>query len=490
MKQQEFFSSRWALIIATIGIAVGTGNIWRFSRIVAQNGGGSFLIPWVIFLLIWSVPLIIAEFAIGKSARMGPVGAMAKTAGRKFGWMGAFIVFVSTAIMFYYSVVTGWCLRYFFSSVSGNLFKVDDYQVYWNNFANGYEPLLFHFIAISFVAFVVLRGVAKGIEKVTKFLVPSLLIILFILFIRAITLPNAIEGIKYFFTPDINIILDHKVWLNALTQNAWDTGAGWGLILVYAVYMRKKEDIPLNAALIGFGNNAISIIAGITIFSTVFALSSVDAMTQVSQSGPANTGLTFIYLPLLFSKMTGSDTINLFFASIFFLALFFAAFTSLISMIELSTRTMIDFGLKRKRAVGIIVVIGFMLGIPSALNLNVLANQDWVWGVGLILSGAFIAFAVKQYGIDKFRTELINGYGSDIKIGKWYNYIIGILIPIQVVVLILWWLISSVSWDPEWWNPFHVENAGTAIFQWAIVLVFFIAFNKYIVAKTLNSNLE
>ena len=160
-----------------------------------------------------------------------------------------------------------------------------------------------------------LRGVTKGIETVTKFLVPSLLIILFILFVRAITLPNAIEGIKYFFTPDINVILDHKVWLNALTQNAWDTGAGWGLILVYAVYMRKKEDIPLNAALIGFGNNAISIIAGITIFSTVFALSSVDAMTQVSQSGPANTGLTFIYLPLLFSKMTGSDTINIFFTA-------------------------------------------------------------------------------------------------------------------------------------------------------------------------------
>ena len=108
-----------------------------------------------------------------------------------------------------------------------------------------------------------LRGVTKGIETVTKFLVPSLLIILFILFVRAITLPNAIEGIKYFFTPDINIILDHKVWLNALTQNAWDTGAGWGMILVYAVDMRKKEDIQLNAELIAFGNNAMYIIAGI-----------------------------------------------------------------------------------------------------------------------------------------------------------------------------------------------------------------------------------
>jgi len=486
VKQQEFFSSRWALIIATVGIAVGTGNIWRFPRIVAQNGGGSFLIPWVIFLLIWSVPLIIAEFGIGKSARLGPIGSFVKTAGSRYAWMGAFVVFVSTAIMFYYSVVTGWCLRYFISAISGDLFRVDDYLGYWNNFASSYEPLLFHFIAISFVAYIVLRGVKNGIEKVTKILVPSLLIILLILFFRAITLPNAIEGIKYFFTPDWDVVLDSKVWLNALTQNAWDTGAGWGLILTYAIYMRKKEDIPLNAALVGFGNNAISIIAGITIFSTVFALSSVDAMNQVAQSGPANTGLTFIYLPILFNQISGSGVVNLFFASIFFLALFFAAVTSLMSMVELSTRTLIDFGLNRKRAIGIITVTGFLLGIPSALDITFLANQDWVWGVGLILSGAFIAFAIRRYGIDKFRTEVINGLGSDIKIGKWYNFIIGILIPIQVVVLVSWWLISSVSWDPEWWNPFHTENVGTAIFQWAIVLIFFISLNKFFVRKMLS----
>lgn len=481
--EQEFFSSRWSLIIATIGIAVGTGNIWRFSRIVAQNGGGSFLIPWVIFLLIWSVPLIIAEFAIGKSTRMGPVGALSKTAGSKFGWMGAWIVFVSTAIMFYYSVVTGWCIRYFFSAASGNLFNISDHLSYWNEFSTSYQPLLFHFFAIFFAGFVILKGVTKGIERVTKILVPSLLIILLILFFRAITLPNAIEGIKYFFTPDINVILDYKVWLNALTQNAWDTGAGWGLIMAYAIYMRKKEDISLNAALIGFGNNSVSLIAGITIFSTVFALSSVDAMQQVSQSGPANTGLTFIYLPILFTKLSQSNFVNTFFATLFFLALFFAAFTSLISMVELSTRTLIDFGLKRKKAIIIIASMGFLLGIPSALDLSILANQDWVWGVGLILSGAFISFSIIKYGVDKFRTEIINGFGSDVKIGKWYNFVIGILVPIQVIVLISWWLISSIGWDAEWWNPFHAENFGTVIFQWTIILLIFLLMNKYMINK-------
>ncbi|MDH3267284.1 MAG: sodium-dependent transporter [Ignavibacteria bacterium] len=487
--KQEFFSSRWALIIATIGIAVGTGNIWRFSRIVAQNGGGSFLIPWVIFLLIWSVPLIIAEFAIGKTSRMGPVGAIAKTAGNKFSWMGAWIVFVSTAIMFYYSVVTGWCIRYFFSATSGNLFNTSEHLTYWNEFASSYQPVLFHFIAMFLVALVVTRGITKGIERVTKLLVPSLLVILLILFVRAITLPNAIEGIKYFFTPDINVILDYKVWLNALTQNAWDTGAGWGLILTYAIYMKKKEDISLNAALIGFGNNSVSLIAGITIFSTVFALSSVDAMQQVSQSGPANTGLTFIYLPVLFTKLSESILINTLFASLFFLALFFAAFTSLISMVELSTRTLIDFGINRKKAIVIIASMGFLLGIPSALDMNFLANQDWVWGVGLILSGAFISFSIIRYGVDKFRTEIINGYGSDVKIGKWYNFAIGILVPIQVIVLISWWLISSIGWDAEWWNPFHVENFGTVIFQWILVLSVFILINKLLIKHTLKNSL-
>ncbi len=488
--KQEFFSSRWSLIIATIGIAVGTGNIWRFSRVVAQNGGGSFLIPWVIFLLIWSVPLIIAEFAIGKSARLGPIGAIAKTAGKPFAWMGAFIVLVSTGIMFYYSVVTGWCLRYFLSAVSGDLFNTSDHLAYWNEFSSGVQPVIYHFISMFVVAFIIYRGITKGIERVTKFLVPSLLIILLILFFRAITLPNSFEGIKYFFTPDLNIILDYKVWLNALTQNAWDTGAGWGLILTYAIYMRKKEDISLNATLIGFGNNSVSLIAGITIFSTVFALSSVDAMSQVTQSGPANTGLTFIYLPLLFSKISSNNAVNIFFASIFFLALFFAAVTSLISMVELATRTLIDFGVVRRRAIIFVALLGFVLGLPSALDINVLLNQDWVWGVGLILSGAFISFSIIKFGVDKFRTEIVNGYGSDIKIGKWYNYTISYLIPVQVAVLILWWLISSVSWDPEWWNPFHAENAGTCLAQWGIVILIFILLNKKMSTKIFNTDEE
>lgn len=481
MKQNEFFTSRWGLILSTLGIAVGTGNIWRFSRIVAQNGGGSFLIPWVIFLLIWSVPLIIAEFAIGKFTRKAPIGAIAKTAKEKFAWMGAFIAFVSTAIMFYYSVVTGWCIRYLISSLSGSLLLTSNHLQYWDNFSSSYDPTFFHLIAMLISSFVVYRGIVDGIEKISRILVTSLILILILLFLRAITLPNAIEGLKYFFTPKSEYVFNYKVWLNALTQNAWDTGAGWGLILTYATYMKKKEDIALNAALIGFGNNSISLLAGMIIFSTAFALSSSDALTQISQSGPANTGLTFIYLPLLFSKMSNSIVINSIFASLFFMALSFAALTSLISMIELAARTLIDFGMERKKASITVGFFGFVLGIPSALNIQFLINQDWVWGIGLIISGAFISFAVNKFGVDKFRTEIINGIGSDLKVGKWYNFIMKFIVPLLAVSLLSWWLISSTTWDKEWWNPFHSENLGTCLFQWLIVISFFILFNKLLI---------
>ncbi|MCX7798328.1 MAG: sodium-dependent transporter [Melioribacter sp.] len=478
MKQSEFFTSRLGLVLSVLGIAVGTGNIWRFSRVVAQNGGGSFLIPWVIFLIVWSIPLIIAEFAIGKFLRKAPLGAISIMTGKRFAWMGAFITFVSIAIMFYYSVITGWCLKYLIASLTGELFKIENNILYWENFSSSFQPLIFHLIAILISAYVVYNGIINGIEKVSKILVSSLVVFLFILFIRAITLPNAIVGLKYFFTPKIEYLTDIKVWLSALTQNAWDTGAGWGLILTYATYMKKHEDVTLNASLIGFGNNSISLLAGMIIFSTVFALSSDDAIKLITQSGPANTGLTFIVLPTLFSRMFESFLLNVIFASLFFLSLFFAALTSLLSMVELAVKTLIDFGIKRPKATVYIAIIGFVMGIPSALNLDFLINQDWVWGIGLILSGAFISFAVNKFNVELFRKQLINEQSSSFKVGKWYNFIMKYFVPFLAIFLLIWWLISSTTWDKNWWNPFHRENIGTCIFQWGTIILIFSIFSK------------
>ena len=489
-EKKEFFTSRWGMILSVIGIAVGTGNIWRFSRIVAQNGGGSFLIPWVIFLFLWSIPLIIAEFAIGKYTRYGNIGSIAKIAGQKFAWMGAFVGFVATAIMFYYSVVAGWCIKYLTQSVSGTLVTTQDHMGLWTSFTGGYEPILFHFIAMAVGAFVIYRGVVGGIERTNRILIPSLLIILLILAIRAVTLPGAWEGIAYLFTPNLDTLLDYRVWLAALTQNAWDTGAGWGLILTYACYARQKEDIALNASITAFGNNSVSLLAGITIFSTVFALSPGEGIKElISGQGSTNTGLAFIFLPQLFEKLPGGVMVQGFFSTIFFLGLTFAAITSLISMIELAVKTFVDMGLERKRALVFVAVLGFLLGIPSAISMTFFENQDFVWGIALMISGGFISFAIIKHGADRFRREAVNGEGSDIQIGRWYNVVITWIIPLQVVVLIGWWFYLSISsFDTEgWWNPLNTYSVGTCVMQWGAIMAVFILLNKLMVRRTLRT---
>lgn len=487
--KEETFSSRWALVVSILGIAVGTGNIWRFSRIVAQNGGGSFLIPWIIFLLIWSVPLIIIEFTIGKFTRKGPIGAFVQLAGEKYAWMGGFVVIVSTAIMFYYSVVTGWCIKYLSAIFTDNLLMVSDYNAYWHSFSSSYQPLLFHLIAMLISGYVVYRGVQGGIEKISKILVPSLVVILILLFIRVIFLENAIIGLNYFYKPDLNLLLNHKIWIQALTQNAWDTGAGWGLILTYAAYAQRKEDTTINGALVAFGNNSISLLAGMTIFATVFALTTGDALKEITVSGPANTGLTFISLPNLFKHMPGGYVIQNLFTFLFFLALTFAALTSLISLVELATKTLIDFGFERKKSILFVSVMGFLCGVPSSMSLKFLINQDWVWGVALILSGGFIAFAVMKYGVDKFRTEILHDENNEFKFGKWFNVLVTFLIPLQAIILLVWWITASSGWESEWYNPLKIESAGTAVLQWAVVIVLLLILNKKIVER-IRSNHE
>jgi len=485
MKKAEFFSSRWALILAALGMAVGTGNIWRFPRIAAQNGGGSFLIPWVIFLFLWSIPLLIIEFAIGKETRRGAVGAFGKLLGEKYTWMGAFVGFCTMAIMFYYSVVMGWCVKYFTASILPNANTFADTQAFWDSFTGGIQPLYFHLFAMIIGSFVIYKGVVTGIERANKILIPLLFGLLILAAIRALTLPGAIDGLNFLFEPKWEYLLNYKTWLEALSQSAWSTGAGWGLMLTYAVYMQKNEDIVLNSFVAGLGNNSASLLSGIVLFAAVFSLApelGIEPAVALSDSGPASTGMTFIWIPRLFQAMPLGGL----FMAIFFLALMTAALSSLIAMIEFSTRIFMDAGLERKSAIFMVGVGGFLLGIPSALNINFLGNQDWVWGLGLMVSGMFFTFAAIKYGVDKMRTQLINTEGNDLRAGKWFNIIVTFIIPIEFIVLISWWSWQAITlYDPKgWWNPFHTFSLGTCIFQWGIVILLSILLNRWLFKRS------
>jgi NSS family neurotransmitter:Na+ symporter len=462
-------------MLVMLGMAVGTGNIWRFPRVAATNGGGTFLVTWVVFLLLWSIPLILVEFALGKKTRRGPVGAFTAFAGPGFAWMGAWVAFTATAIMFYYSVVMGWTIRYLWGSVTGSVPMTSQEAAtgFWEAYVGSGIAVMTHAIAMGLGVAVVARGV-RGIERAARFLMPSLFVLVIILAIRAVTLPGAPAGLAFLFTPRWADLLDARVWLEALTQNAWDTGAGWGLITAYAVYLRRREDIALNSFLLGFGNNSVSLLAGIMVLCTVFAIMP-DAADQIVGAG--NEGLTFIWVPQLFGRMPGGNLFMVF----FFGALVVAAWSSLIAMIELASRVLVDRGIERSRAITIVGLGGFVLGLPSALSIEFFRNQDWVWGLGLMMSGCLFAISVLRLGADRFRTRFITSEGNDIAIGRWWNLVIG-LVAIEAVVLMGWWLYQAV--DPAdlraTFTPFSSFNVGTVLVQWGIALAVFLSLNAWL----------
>ncbi len=464
-KTKDLFTSRFGLVAATVGMAVGAGNIWRFPRLAGQYGG-TFILPWILFLFIWSIPLLIVEFSIGKKTRSGTIGSFYKINPR-YTWMGWFVGFCTTAILFYYSVVCGWSLKYFLLSLSGKIFEID-HQQFWFQFTHfKWESLVYHFISIFLGVFIIYRGIVHGIEKFSKIVVPALFVLLAIAALRAITLPDARLGIEYFFKIEPQKLLDHRIWIDALSQSAWSTGAGWGLLLTYAIYARNQENIIGNSFLTGIGNNLASVLAGLAIIPTVFALTpDVSAARQILGSG--NQGLAFIALPDLFSLMPWGR----FFVTVFFLALFFAAMSSLVSMIELATRILIDFGLQRKKAVLWIGSVTFVLGAPSALFLDFFNNQDWVWGLGLLLSGLFFIIVVNRIGVETFLKDWLQFPRRNSFLSVTAKILFRFLMPLQFIVMIGWWFFQSVQWNPKtWWQPLRTYSLGTTILQWAAVLV-------------------
>ena len=502
------------MMLAMLGMAVGTGNIWRFPRIAAQNGGGEFLVAWVVFLFLWSVPLILLEFAMGRHFRSGPVRAFGRMMGPRWAWMGAFGAFVGVAILFYYSVVAGWTFRYALAAITGEVPGARP-GAFWREYTSSYWPIVTHGVAMGIGTYVVGRGV-NAIERVAKILMPTLIVLVLVLTARAVTLPGASGGLDYLFSVDWSRLGEARLWVEALTQNAWDTGAGWGLVLCYAAYLRDHEDTALNAFVLPVANNAISLLAGVMVLCTVFsvvpqmvarlasdpeALAAFPALSEAVKGGAplsaeliqtsifasSNEGLTFIWMPQLFATLPFGRVLMV----LFFLSLSFAAITSLIAMVELGTRVLVDAGVEHLRAVRLVGSVGFVMGLPSAISLRVLGNQDWVWGVALLLAGLFFAIAAISHGVRRLREEDLNHPDSDIRIGRWWDIVIGFVVPVEAIVLLVWWLYQAWSWDPEGWlNPFATANVGTVLAQFAIVLTILIAANGWIVKRSLPELVE
>ena len=511
------FSGRLGLIFATIGAAIGTGNIWRFPRMVGANGGGSFLVPWLIFLFLWSVPLIIAEFALGKRSRTGTVGTFRIFAGKRFAWMGLWTAWISTAIGFYYAVVTGWCINYFQTAVRGGLGSEVDTVEVWNTFLqNPMEVVFFQAIAVAITMLAIWKG-AKAIEKVNVGLMISLFILLFAALFLAFVMDledGTLDGFVYMFSIQPEYLAQPETWINGLSQSAWSCSAGMGMAITYSVYMRKDEDTTLNAATMCLANNSISIIAGLTVMMAVFAVVD-DPLAAVSGGSSA---ITFLVLPEVFAQAPGGPVVQLAMVTMFFLALSFAALTSMISTVELCVRNFVDHGIERPQAVGFTSLAIFFFGLPSAMTWilvddstgvafpQFLEVQDHIWGYGLMFSGLFIAYSIWKYGwsryrvwqeenditgfslrdyldngVSSFRNDFINTGDNDWWIGKWWDYIMYLGFPLMFSVLILSYFADMLVNVDNPWDPTNANGISIILLFWGITAGLFIGLNRFII---------
>jgi len=523
MSSSDEFSGRLGLIFATIGAAIGTGNIWRFPRMVGANGGGSFLVPWLIFLFLWSVPLIIAEFALGKRSRTGTVGTFRIFAGNRFAWMGLWTAWISTAIGFYYAVVTGWCINYFQTAIRGGLgSEVDTVQV-WNDFLQDpTQVIFFQSLSVLITMAAIWKG-AKAIEKVNVTLMVSLFILLFAALFLSFVMDlddGTLDGFVYMFSIQPEYLTQPETWINGLSQSAWSCSAGMGMAITYSVYMRKDEDTTLNAATMCLANNSISIIAGLTVMMAVFSVSD-DPLGAVSGGSSA---ITFLVLPEVFAQAPGGPIVQLLMVTMFFLALSFAALTSMISTVELCVRNFVDHGIERQKAVGFTTLAIFLFGLPSAA-LWILVDpdtgvafpqflevQDHIWGYGLMFSGLFIAYSIWKYGwnryrawqienditgfdfkdyldngVSSFRDDFINTGDNDWWIGKWWDYIMYLGFPIMFSVLILSYFSDLIFNVANPWDPTNADGITIILLFWGITAGLFISMNKYILVNRVLS---
>ena len=484
IKKADQWVTRWGLIFSAIGMAVGTGNIWRFPRVAASQGGGAFVIAVLIGLFLWAIPLLMAEEVWGKISRMGVIGSFKVMMGRKWTWAGGCVAWISLGIAFYYAVVMGWCVRYFVYVLTGVIKPGLDTEALWTAFSTTPGAMVpWHIFSMVIATIVIFKGVSHGLEKINKILIPSLFVLLIILAIRAVMLPGAVKGLQFLFEPKFNTFLQGRLWLEAFTQVAWSTGAGWGLLLTYYVYVKKTEDISLNATTIAFADTSAGLLAAMAIIPTIFALSE-DPQAAVASG---NTGLAFIHLTKLFTVMPGGAL----FAGLFFLALIFAALSSLLSMVELGVRLFMDAGWPRHKA-ALAAGIGItVLGLPSSMSISFLDNQDWVWGVGLLLSGLLFSIGAMKVGVNKIWEEYIEPV-SDLKAAWMWKLIY--LFPVWFVIIFGWWIKQAASWYPDSymkWLPIseYTFTVGTMIYQWGIMLVVFLVLNNWL-ADRMTSKFE
>lgn len=378
---REHWTSQTGFILATIGSAVGLGNIWRFAYVAGENGGAVFLLVYVVFVAAIGVPLVIAELALGRRTRADAVSAFELgDRGSRWRYAGWLPVAGCVYILSYYTLIAGWALKYFFGAVTGALWQEASvsYGAFFESFiAQPVQPIVWQALMLIAGVVVVSAGVVKGIERLSIWLMPLLALTVVAMAAFALTLPGSEAGLSFLFAPDIAHFGRPQLYISALGQAFFSIGVGMAIFVTYGGYMTDRQPIPLSAVLIAGGDTLFAIIAGIAIFSTVFALGGDPA------AGPR---LAFITLPHIFLEMPGGKIVG----PAFFFLLSAAALTSIVSLMEVPVAALMERrAITRRWATGLIGMLSLLAGIPSALSYGLLSDWQLV-GLPLLDAADFV----------------------------------------------------------------------------------------------------
>ena len=438
-KSRGLWNTRLGFILAASGSAVGLGNIWKFPYIVGQNGGGAFVLIYILCTIAVGLPIMLAEFTIGRKTCLNPVGAFQslkpKTHWVKIGYMGVLAGFF---ILSFYAVVGGWTLAYVvkaFTHTMSNFSSPKEAGQFFGSFiANTWEVLFYHALFMAICVGIVLRGIHGGIEKACKVLMPTLVIILIFLMFRALTLPGAMEGIEFYLKPDFSKIGPQTI-LIALGQAFFSLSLGMGCMLTYGSYLPEQENLTSATVYVVIFDTVIALLVGMVIFPAVFA------MGLEPTEGPS---LVFSVLPAVFVGMPFGNLVSI----IFFSLLAIAAITSGISLLEVVVAYFIDQRKwDRKKAVLVTSVTIFAFGVPSGLSFGVLSEAklfdmnffDHVDNIAsnylLPLGGMLTAIFVGWVWGTKSAEEEIEKYETKFHWGHVWGFLIRYISPVAVFLV-------------------------------------------------------
>lgn len=449
--KRSTFSGKIGFVLSAAGASVGLGNIWRFPYLAAKYGGGIFLLIYILLALTFGYTMIVAESALGRMTRKSPVGAF-KAFGKKAGWLsfGGWInAIIPVLIVPYYSVIGGWVIKYLIEYVKGNGTKLAADGYFSEFISNGASTEICFVIFCLFTLSIIYAGVRNGIERVSKFMMPILVVLSVIIAIYSVTRPGAIEGVKYFLVPN----LKNFSWMTvvaAMGQMFYSLSIAMGILITFGSYMKKDSSIEDSTRNVEVFDTAIAIMAGLMIIPAVFAFSGGDPDTL--QAGPA---LMFITIPKVFANMGFGTIVGI----LFFLLVLFAAVTSSIALTESAVSTFEDeIGWSRRKSTAVIGIIMIALGTLSCLGYGPLAfvkiigmqfldffdflTNSVMMPIAAMMTSIFVS---KVVGIDRIEEEIRQGEAA-FRRKKIFIVMIKYLCPIFAMIILASSVANAFGW--------------------------------------------